>query len=79
MLLICSESCLISAASSSGEGNPADEDGNVLGSAMGMLSSSSMGMLSSLSSVVQSTVRVYSFLSIHMKTFNLFCFVSLLI
>lgn len=65
-------SFLISAASSSGEGNPAEGDGNVLGSTMGMLSSSSMGMLSSLSSVVQSTVRVYSFLSIHTKIFNVF-------
>ncbi|XP_053504507.1 protein FAM114A2 isoform X1 [Ictalurus furcatus] len=45
------------APSSSSEGNTGEGDGNVLGSAMGMLSSSSMGMLSSLSSVVQSTSK----------------------
>ncbi|MCI4386343.1 hypothetical protein PGIGA_G00061360 [Pangasianodon gigas] len=45
------------APSSPSEGNMAEGDGTVLGSAMGMLSSSSMGMLSSLSSVVQSTSK----------------------
>lgn len=65
-LILCWTCCLISAPSSSSEGNPAEGDGTMLGSAMGMLSSSSMGMLSSLSSVVQSTVRVFSFLIIHM-------------
>ncbi|KAF5894432.1 protein FAM, partial [Clarias magur] len=43
--------------SSASEGNAAEGEGNVLGSAVGMLSSSSMGMLSSLSSVVQSTSK----------------------
>ncbi|XP_060792428.1 protein FAM114A2 [Neoarius graeffei] len=45
------------APSSSSEGNTAEGDSTMLGSAMGMLSSSSKGMLSSLSSVVQSTSK----------------------